>query len=71
MSAERIRAGIEAIEVPHEDKILKVCVSVGCAIFPLDGSIKAELIENADKALYHSKENGRNRVTMYCEMPRQ
>lgn len=39
-----------------------VTVSMGLAEFPLDASSPGELVERADKALYHAKVTGRNRV---------
>jgi predicted signal transduction protein with EAL and GGDEF domain len=33
--------------------------------FPHDGKSIEELIENADKALYESKQSGRNRIKIY------
>jgi len=37
-------------------------VSVGIANYPEDGDSVTGLIEAADRALYHAKRNGRNRV---------
>jgi diguanylate cyclase (GGDEF)-like protein len=37
-------------------------MSIGVAAFPDDSREQAQLIERADLALYHAKENGRNRV---------
>ena len=40
-------------------------VSIGIACYPDDASAQSELIENADRALYVSKETGRDRTTCY------
>jgi len=64
-SADRIRAAIEAMEIPHEGKNLKVTVSIGVSTYPAQASTKQELIDNADKAMYLSKKTGRNRVSVY------
>lgn len=40
-------------------------ISVGVATFPQDARTAAALIESADKALYESKQKGRNRVTSF------
>jgi len=66
--AERVRKAVETMQVRNEDKILKVTVSVGSATFPFDGADKQELIDNADKAMYASKQGGRNRVSFFSEV---
>ncbi|MBD3346849.1 MAG: diguanylate cyclase, partial [Chitinivibrionales bacterium] len=38
---------------------------IGCAVFPAHAEKKSELVNRADKALYYSKEQGRNRSTLY------
>ncbi len=63
--AERIRQAVESVEIRNEDKLLHVTVSVGAAVFPHNGQTKQALIDNADKAMYRSKENGRNQVTFF------
>lgn len=61
IAAERIRSAIEAQEL---DTIGHITASVGVATFP-EHSIKLdELLDMADQAMYKSKINGRNRVTM-------
>lgn len=61
-SAERLRLAIETAEFIYGDNTLKVTISVGVAMW--DGKLSYNrFIEVADKALYSSKENGRNRVT--------
>jgi len=63
--AERIRQGIAASTVQWTGEDLSVTVSLGLAQFDtkLDFSAKS-LIERADKALYRSKDGGRNRTTV-------
>jgi diguanylate cyclase (GGDEF)-like protein len=68
MLAERVRKAVESMEVRNEDKLLKVTVSIGSATFPFDGQDKQELIDNADKAMYASKQGGRNRVSFFSEV---
>lgn len=62
--AERIRTAIEAMETEYEQQKLKITVSCGVATFDknLDENPK-DVVERADRALYHSKQQGRNRVT--------
>lgn len=43
-------------------------ISVGVATYPQDGKSIPALIEAADKALYESKQKGRNRVTCYATL---
>ncbi|MBI3150611.1 MAG: diguanylate cyclase [Chloroflexi bacterium] len=42
-------------------------ISCGIAEFPGDGSTAAEIISNADKALYAAKRMGRNRVVVWSD----
>jgi len=64
--SERIRLAIEAMNVSYDDTELKVTVSLGCCC--LDPGLHVSpnaYIEMADKALYLSKSEGRNRFTIY------
>jgi diguanylate cyclase (GGDEF)-like protein len=64
--AERVRKEIELMEVPYMEKTLKITVSIGVNhINSTRSASPLKLIEQADKALYHSKENGRNCVSFY------
>jgi diguanylate cyclase (GGDEF)-like protein len=42
-----------------------ISVSIGIAIFPLDGTNPEALMKHADLAMYHAKEKGRNRFQFY------
>ena len=44
-----------------QDKEFFITASLGCAVFPVDGDTPETLIKNADIAMYHAKENGKNR----------
>lgn len=61
--AERIRALIEANPFVYKNTKIEMTVSVGFAGNSPDFAKHERWIEAADKALYHSKEHGRNRVT--------
>lgn len=61
VAAERIRSAIEAQEL---DTIGHVTASVGVATFPEHSLKLDELLDMADQAMYKSKINGRNRVTL-------
>jgi diguanylate cyclase (GGDEF)-like protein len=59
--AERIRAAIE--QIPWV--LRPITSSFGVATLSADAAGPAVLIQQADQALYHSKNHGRNRVTHY------
>nr|HPG58281.1 GGDEF domain-containing protein [Candidatus Wallbacteria bacterium] len=63
--AERIRAEISKKAFEHNGKKVNVTASLGIASYPQHASNKLDLISRADMALYKSKENGRNRVSVY------
>ncbi len=44
---------------------LRVTVSIGIALHPHDGQTVAELLKNADAALYQAKQDGRNTLAFY------
>ena len=48
-----------------EGREIFVTVSVGIAIFPDDGDSVDTLLKNADSAMYHAKEHGRNNAQFY------
>lgn len=64
--AERIRKEIENMVVTNEEGVsLSVTVSLGVATVSDDLLSAGTMIENADKALYASKKNGKNCVTIF------
>lgn len=66
--ANRLREELAEQVMNSEHGNFSVTISMGIAEFPRDAASRADLIDRADKALYWSKEHGRNRVTRYCEM---
>jgi diguanylate cyclase (GGDEF)-like protein len=62
---ERIREELAKTVFQTPNGPLQVTCSVGAAVFPGAGSSWEELFKSADQALYQSKNNGRNRVTMF------
>lgn len=70
IAAERIRKAIASTKFPGADgNDVAVSVSIGVAEFPGDGIDAGALIKAADMAMYQSKTNGRNRVTLYDAAP--
>lgn len=66
MVAERIRQAVEEHPFEGEDALPggKLTISMGLATFPTNATTQAALLEAADKALYQSKADGRNRVSL-------
>lgn len=63
--AERVRRAVAATEVLDGERHVKVTASVGGAAYPdHEVSSATELVEAADGALYVSKHQGRDRVTV-------
>jgi diguanylate cyclase (GGDEF)-like protein len=67
LTAERIRQTIERKIIQSGNDQLRVTISIGCATFPGQATTQRELIDRADKALYHSKHNGRNRSSLFSK----
>ena len=61
--ADRIRKMISTIPAVEQ-----ITVSIGISYYGTDGVTWEELYNNADKALYYAKENGRNRVVEHKEI---
>ncbi len=64
---EQIRRDVEALKIPHERSSISpyVTISLGCVTLIPDPKEKpARLLEEVDNALYLSKQEGRNRVTV-------
>jgi diguanylate cyclase (GGDEF)-like protein/PAS domain S-box-containing protein len=63
--AEFFREAIQQLDVHFRGHPLgKITASMGVAVFPDHGRTAKALIEAADKALYRSKADGRDRVTL-------
>ena len=78
VAAERVRQMIEAHAFSatrrgsadgEGDRTLRITISIGVSAFPQDARDPVELIELADTALYHAKQQGRNRVSAFCYSP--
>jgi diguanylate cyclase (GGDEF)-like protein len=63
--AERIRSSIENLDILYEGQHMSLTISLGVAQFnPETDQTAKSLVDRADKALYVSKQSGRNRVTV-------
>jgi diguanylate cyclase (GGDEF)-like protein len=71
MVAERIRSAIQSNYFSVSDSIapINVTVSIGVATCPQDSADINEIIEMADRALYYSKNTGKNKVSIWSEIP--
>lgn len=60
---------LEQFRVPFNltGRELMSTVSIGIAVCPTDSNTSAELLRQADAAMYHSKEQGRNTYNFYTE----
>ena len=64
--AERLRKNIASLKInTNDDKTVTTTVSMGISQFPNDASAPQDLIDTADKALYNSKRNGKNIISIY------
>jgi diguanylate cyclase (GGDEF)-like protein len=64
-AAERLRASVAATPTSYEGQNLLVTVSLGVAQYDAARDVSGKsLIDRADQALYSSKQEGRNRVTL-------
>ena len=65
-TAERIREVVSKLKHALEDgREVGVTISIGGCIFPNDAQKELDLFRKADDALYHSKKEGKNRITFY------
>lgn len=62
--AERLRVRIETSNFQY----CKITTSLGISTYPVDNLNIEKVISFADSALYHSKQTGRNRTTIYSHI---
>jgi diguanylate cyclase (GGDEF)-like protein len=62
--AERIRSGIAALRVAHQDAVLAFSCSIGVAERALPAETLDALVARADRGLYQAKHQGRDRVVV-------
>jgi len=64
--AERIRKNVESLDIMHEGKKVNITSSFGITVFKKDeDDNEVTILSRADKAMYISKEEGRNCSTIY------
>jgi len=67
--AERIREAVSDIKFMVQKTRIPVSVSIGMACYPDDSNSVDDILDRADRALYASKQGGRDRVTTFTDMP--
>lgn len=70
--AERIRMAVEALAIPHLDSDVAdvVTVTIGVVtVYPSNMMSTDQVIVMADDALYHAKDEGRNRIAVSENLP--
>ena len=69
-AANRLRELVERrhFDIPQINRTIRITVSIGIAIYPMDGVTSADLIARADSALYDAKKKGKNRVAIASDI---
>lgn len=67
---ERLRLGVESLEIRFNGNVLNVTTSMGVASIDETGYDFDNLMAGADNALYLAKEEGRNRVCLFVSAMR-
>jgi diguanylate cyclase (GGDEF)-like protein len=65
IAVQRIVCNLAATPFDYEGTTLTTTISAGVAAFPEDGTDIRTVIVKADEAMYTSKKEGKNRVTVY------
>jgi diguanylate cyclase (GGDEF)-like protein len=60
--AERLRSEVESKSKVWE---IPITISIGIALYPLQGSTVEELLAAVEKAAKHSKDHGKNQITVF------
>lgn len=63
--AERLREAVAATLMPYDEHNLTVTISLGIAEVSFEQDSALSWLEQADQALYQSKQRGRNMATLY------
>lgn len=65
--AEKIRILVKDASINADGSQLNITSSFGISSYPSISMSSGQLVKDADTALYHSKENGRNTVTVFSK----
>ncbi len=65
--AEKIRQTIENTQFHYNGEAVNITISCGISEFNEDLLSPDQVFDQADKALYYSKQNGRNRCTLFAQ----
>lgn len=68
--AERIRMRLQQMTASYGPVNISCTVSIGLAVARKEEKKLDDLVNRADKALYHAKETGRNRLVSFEDMPK-
>lgn len=68
--AERLRAAAEQADFRINDMLITFTISIGVTTQAANSDTLDNIFKEADRALYHSKAHGRNRVTHATELDR-
>ncbi len=63
--AEKIRTNLKNIPLKFKGRECIITLSIGIATYPENGADSEELIEKADRALYESKNGGKDKITHF------
>lgn len=66
--AERLRQKVKENPSSANGRQIDVSISIGIATSPSDAKSKEDLIEKADKALYHAKHSGRDQSVLWSSI---
>lgn len=66
---ERLRKNIEAMTVEYDGQSVQFTISLGIALLESGTRNPTDWLANADKALYRSKEGGRNQTSIFERAP--
>ena len=70
-AAERVRVAVESHKFLYNKIEIPITISLGVANITAEHETYTDLYKNADKALYYSKENGRNQTAVFEKLPKE